>query len=341
MLQLYTLQIEGRSMAYEILGVGTPILDHVIQVSDEYLSSISGCKGGMEPVDYKTFRHIIDHCGSSAKLVAGGSCANTIKGLANLNHRCSMIGAIGQDESAKYFLNSLELLGIHSSLITVPLPTAQVACLITPDGQRTFRSFLGSSQEIKPHHLTVESFKGVRLVHIEGYTLLNESLPLKAMEIAKEVGAKVSFDLASFELAEAYRNEIIQLLSHHVDILFANEDEVYSLTHLDPKKGSRILSDLCEVVAVCTGPKGCWIGSNHRSTHYPAYPVQPLDTTGAGDLFAAGFLHGYLRGCSWEKCAHYGALTGAEVVQVLGAEIPQSVWDGLSKIITEDSEGAS
>ena len=178
-----------------------------------------------------------------------------------------------------------------------------------------------------------EFFEGVKLVHIEGYTLLRGDLTLKAMEMAKQAGAKVSFDLASFELAGSFKKEIIDMLTHHVDILFANADETRSLTGLTPDQGCSMLKDLCDIAVVSLNKDGCLIGHGPEVMHCIAYPVEPLDTTGAGDLFAAGFLHGYLTGQSLPRCAHYGALTAAEVVQVFGAEIPDETWQHLRKKI--------
>lgn len=210
-------------------------------------------------------------------------------------------------------------------------PTAQVVCLITPDRERTLRSFLGASQEMKAEDLKPEQFENVKLVHIEGYSLLNESLTERAMELAKEAKAKISFDLASFEITQAYKDKIIYLLSHYVDILFANEAETKMLTGLSPEKGSDILKDICQTVIILQGSKGCWVARRETKFHHPAFSVQSIDTTGAGDLFASGFLHGYLSQSSLQECARFGSLIGAAAVQYLGAEIPAEKWEEIKK----------
>ncbi len=311
---------------YDILGVGAPFIDHILPVSEEYLATIPGEKGGMQPVDYQTLRAIIDDSGAEALLRVGGSGANTIKGLANLGHRCALLGKVGMDPAGKAFLKSLKSLNIQSLLIPTSTPTGQLVCLVTPDGQRTFRDFLGSQLEMRPEDLNPHHFEGVQWVHIEGYTLLNERLTIRAMEYAKRAGAKISFDLASFELAARYKIHIIHLLAHHVDIVFANREETRALTGMDHEKGCAVLKDICGIAVVLMGADGCFIGHEQEILHCPAYPVNPLDTTGAGDIFAAGFLHGYLTGKSLRECARYGALAAAEVVQVYGAEIPQDSW---------------
>lgn len=323
-----------RPPSYDILGIGAPFLDHTLKVNDEFMSKIAGAKGGMEPVDYKTFLNIIEQTGPAINLATGGSSANTIKGLAQLGHRCALLGKIGSDAAGKTFLEEIKNLNIIPLLLSSPQATGQVLCLVTPDGQRTFRDFLGAGTEMAADDLKPSHFEGVKHVHIEGYTLMNETLTQRAMEYAKQAGAKVSFDMASFELAEHYKMQIIHLVAQHVDILFANRDETWTLTGHEPKKGCAILKDLCNVAVVMVGKEGCWIGHEDQVIHCPAYPINtPLDTTGAGDLFAAGFLHGYLRGKSLQQCAHYGALAAAEVVQIFGAAIPNETWEKIRKDI--------
>lgn len=316
--------------SHEIIGIGSPFIDHIIEVSEELLTQIPGAKGGMVAVDYQTLIQLLaDMGGHQPALILGGSGANTIKGLANLGHRCALIGRIGRDVMGKRFLEHLEEIGVTSFLQHSDTPTAQVVCLVTPDRERTMRSFLGASQEMTGKDLDPAVFKGARLVHIEGYSLFKESLTQRAMELAKEAGAKISFDLGSFEVVQAFQSTIIELLARYVDIVFANVDETRQLTRLDPEKGCGVLSDLCSTAVILAGKEGCWIGNRNRQIKVPAFPVEPIDSTGAGDLFASGFLHGYLQGRSLEECARYGALAGAAVVQVFGVNLTPEHWQQL------------
>lgn len=316
---------------YEVIGLGAPFIDHILKVSDNFLEKIPGAKGGMEPVDYDTFLQILESsgCGSSATVTSGGSSANTIRGLAELGHPCALVGKIGSDSAGNFFLESLARLGVTSFLLPTPTPTGQVLCLVTPDGQRTCRDFLGASLEMQADDLHPSLFARVKLAHIEGYTLMNDSLTQRGMAYAQAAGAKISFDLASFELVEKYKFRLITLLKTYVDILFANTDEARALTGKGPEEACALLKDLCDTVVVTTGEKGCWVGQGDLLLHCPAFPVKPFDTTGAGDLFSAGFLHGYLRRQGLEDCARYGALVAAEVVQIDGAEIPEETWKKL------------
>jgi len=316
---------------HEVLGIGNPFLDYIVHVNEDYVASLAGQKGGMQSVDHQEFHQILENSGEKPRLIAGGSAANTVKGLAYLGHRCALTGKGGRDPVAAIFKESLLSFGVDAYLTLSDLPTGQAVCLVTPDGQRTLRDYLGASRELCPRDLDPSLFLGVSHVHIEGYTLMNQGVSFRAMELAKQNGATVSFDLSSFELAAQYKEHIIDVLLPHVDILFANEEETYSLTHLDPEQGCLLLKDQCGVAVVKMGSEGCWVGRKEGDLvhRYPAYPVKPLDTTGAGDLFSAGFIHGYLTGRTLQESAKYGALIAAEVVQVYGAEISLEVWNRL------------
>ena len=268
-------------------------------------------------IDAATFRRIIDQSKAAVTLCAGGSCANAIKGLSRLGHSCGLLGKVGNDEAGKSFSKTMREMGIVPSLIPGQTSTGQVIALVTPDGERTMRDFLGASQEMRPEDLHPGAFEGVKWVHIEGYMLFREGVAERAMQLAKEAGARVSFDLANYELVHQYKETIISLVSKYVDLLFANQVETYALTKRDPQRACALLNDLCEVAVVSMGIEGCWIPDGEKVLHCPAYPVKPVDSTGAGDLFAAGFLHGYLTGKPLPLCAHFGAKVAAEVVQVL------------------------
>ncbi len=317
----------GQNNEYTILGVGAPVVDLLVSSQDELLEYFEIEKGGSALIDYPTLQHYLRHIKQKPIFIPGGSGANTIKGLARLGEKCALVGKIGQDEAGKEFNRRLKEAGITSLLIPVETPTAQALCLRTPDGERTIRTYLGAALEMRGEDLDPKQFEGVKLVHIEGYSLSNERLTLQAMRLAKQQGALVSFDLASFDIIQAYRKPIIFLISNYVDILFANAQETKALTGLVPEKGCDFLKDLNGTVIVLMGKEGCWVGQGENKVRCPAFPVEPIDTTGAGDLFASGFLHGYLKGLPLEECARYGALTGGAVVQVIGAEIPPEEWE--------------
>lgn len=326
-------------MAHDVLGIGSPFVDHIIEITDAYLARLAGEKGGMSPVDYNTLHRIIQESNATPLIMYGGSGANTIKGLANLGHQAALFGKVGVDPAGKKFLEKIHTLNIKSYLKVTDTPTAQAVCLITPDKERTMRSFLGASQEVSQHDLNPELFHNVKLVHIEGYQLLNEGVVKRTMELAKAAGAKISFDLGSFEIVHKHSDEILRLLTDYVDILFGNEAEIHALTQLSPERGCRILKDLCHTVIVLLGSKGCIVGRESVQIHTPAIPAKPIDTTGAGDLFASGFLHGFLEGRSLEQCAYLGTLAGASVVEILGVDIPPQMWADIKEKSLNQSQG--
>ncbi len=314
-------------MKYEIIGIGGPILDQLLKVSDTYLEAVPGEKGGMEPISYDQLQEIVGKSGAESIIVPGGSARNTLHGLSRFGEKCALVGMVGTDARGDTYRKLLEEQGIHPLLLESETPTAIVLSLVTPDGERTMRTFQGATVEIRGHHLERHIFEGAKLVHLEGYTLFNEDLAESAMRLAQDVGAKVSFDLASFEIVEAFREHILYLLDRYVDLVFCNEEEAHALLGLKEEAACDKLAEICEVGLVLMGSSGCWVRKGEHKCHCPAYPVQPLDTTGAGDLFASGFLHGYMRHYPVDICAHYGAIAGRAVVQVMGPVIPHDAWE--------------
>lgn len=314
-------------MKPEILGVGAPVIDRVVHVEDALLKTLGIEKGGMTIVDLPMLETIQRSFHSHS--IAGGSAANAIKGLAHLGHSCALVGKIGSDAWGEKFLQSISKLPIQSFYQKSQTPTAQILALVTPDKERTFCSFVGASVEMRPGDLLPSFFAGRKLVHIEGFTLLATGVTERAMKLAKNAGAKISFDLANFELVRAHKEELERLLKNDVDIVFANEKEAAALTGLNPEKACAALSEMCEIAVVFCGEKGSWIGREGELFFQPAQQVSAIDTTGAGDLFASGFLHGYLQGCSLDLCAAYGTLVAGAVVQIIGAELPLGTWDRL------------
>ncbi len=276
-------------MTIEVLGVGAPVIDRIVQVEDSLLADLGIMKGGMGVVDLPTLEKIerVHHLHSY--LIAGGSASNAIKGLAHLGHSCALTGKIGSDLWGQQFLRALSSLNIQPFYVKSTTRTGQILSMVTPDKERTFCSFLGSSNEIIPEELNPSIFKHVKLVHIEGYTLLAPGVTEKAMQLAKKARAKVSFDLASFEIVKVCKAQIASLLPRYVDILFANTQEVSALTGLDPERGCAVLQDLCDTVVVFLGDKGCWVGRGDQRWFIPAIKVaavqQELATYSLVDLF--------------------------------------------------------
>lgn len=316
---------------YQILGIGTPILDSLIYVPDEYINALPGARGGATLVSYPTLQQIFKETPPPRKVLSGGGAANTIKGLAGLEYPSALIGTIGNDGAGKTFSESLISCGVVPHLSIGKMPTAQAACLITPDHDRTIRAFIGAGAEMDARQLTQELFRNVRLVHIEGYLMNRKGVVEKTMHLAKEAGALISFDLSSFEIVLEYKSQMTQLLSDFVDIVFANEEEALAFTGLPPEEACMHLKDLCNIAVVKIGNEGCWGATKTEKAYHRAFKVPVVDTTGAGDLFASGFLHGMLAGKSLEEGLYCGSLLASYVIQDFGAEIPKDAWQQIKK----------
>ncbi len=315
-----------KTYSYEVLGIGAACIDLLIQVNDDFVRLVSNEKGGEQLIDFEGLNKIVQDSGVEPKVAIGGSCANAIKGLASLGMRCALLSQIGSDHSGNYIEQYMRKKGVIPLFSTSNQPTALTLCLITPDGQRTMRFFEGCSREMSEKCVSLADVKGVKIVHMEAYCLRNQFLIEKVAHIAKEMHVQVSLDLSSFEIVHQYHQRINQLLTQYVDIAFANQDEIKALTGLSPYEGCWQLQKMCPIAVVLMGEEGCLIGCQGKVFKNPAFPTQVVDTTGAGDLFASGFLYGYLQGFSLKECASLGNLLGSCAVEVMGADIPEEKW---------------
>lgn len=314
---------------FDVIGFGAPCVDMVYKINDHFLESMPVNKGDGQRSSWEIFSFILEACKAHKFLpimTTGGTASNTTKGLACLNNATAFVGKIGQDEKGNFYRQTINKLGITPILIPSDIPTTQIGVFVTPDYQRTFLSFPGAGHSITSNDFNVETFANTRLVHIDGYMLEDIACVEKVMQYAKEQGAMVSIDMGCLRIINTYAKEILRLLSTYVDIAFANEDEIEALLHLSPSKGCEELAKYCPNVVISVGPQGCWVGSKEGIFHSSALTFQAIDTTGAGDLFAAGFLHGYLKGCCLKDCAWLGNLLGGTCVTVMGAEIPEEKW---------------
>lgn len=317
---------------FSVMGVGAACIDLLIPVDDDFLKKyVSGEKGGSNLIDYETLNYIVDASPMAPKLATGGSCANAIKSLALLGDPCAFLGHRGSDPLGNFFSDYMNKIGVIGFYTMAAQPTSRVLCLITPDGQRTMRFFPGSSKEMESRFLHPDYFKNVKIVHLESYAFRNGNLIEKVMQLAKNAGAKVSIDLASFEIVRQYKEKMLELLPKYVDIVFANDDETHELTGLPPQEGCLKLQEMCPIAVVLMGKEGCLVGSQGRLIQSPAFPAKVVDTTGAGDFFASGFIHAYLKGKSLEECASLGNRLGSAVVEVTGTELSPEKWQQIKQ----------
>lgn len=307
--------------SYRVLGMGHACMDLLIPIEEEFLQHIPGKKGGSQAIALEQLDQILNAT-QKPHFATGGSSANTIKGLAGLGETCAFLSRVGLDALGEYFVQHMKKLGIVGLFSKSEKPTAQVLCLITPDGQRTMRFYAGCSEEMSEYFLQPSHFKGISLMIIDSYTLRNGNLVESAMRLAKEGDVKISLDLSSFEIVHQFHAQLIHLLRNYVNIVFANEDETKAMTGCGPYEGCLKLQEMCPIAVVLMGSEGCLVGHKGEVFQTPAFPAKLIDSTGAGDLFASGFLYGYLQGYPLAKCAKMGNHIASAIVEVQGAELP-------------------
>jgi sugar/nucleoside kinase (ribokinase family) len=321
----------------EFIGVGSPLVDLVVSVDDAFLAEhVGGGKGGMELVTAETIGAIIGALsgekgkGKNAPKVAqsaGGAASNTTVGVANLGIRAAFIGASGEDEYATFYKGALKEHGCDPRLIArADHPTGHVLSLVTPDAQRTMRTCLGAAATLDPAFFTPATFAGARVVMLEGYTLFNHALTRAVARSAKAAGCALALDFASYEVVNANREVLTELLNGQVDLVFANQDEAAAWHPGGPEAALADLARRAPLAVVKLGKDGALIARGSERAVVKADPVTAIDTTGAGDCWAAGFLAAWLKGLPLAQCGRAGALAGAAVVQVMGGQLPREKW---------------
>ncbi|WOO39521.1 adenosine kinase [Rubellicoccus peritrichatus] len=318
---------------YKLIGVGSPIVDSLAQVDEAFVQSIEGAKGGMELVNGEQLAAMMARLDNMAE-APGGSAGNTAVAVARLGLPTTFLGKIGNDVGGEFYRDRFVALGGDGSRFKIgTVENGRCLSLITPDSERTMRTNLGAAMTLAPDEVSAADFAECKHAHIEGYILFNRDLMYKVLDSAKEAGCTISLDLASFEVVGATKDILEGLLKKYVDIVFANEEEGNAFTGLgeDYEAMALKLGELCSIAVVKIGAKGSLIAEN--GTIHKVEPIvieQAVDTTGAGDLWAGGFLYGWLSGNSLAECGEFGSKLGAEVVQVIGAALSDDRWKTLS-----------
>jgi sugar/nucleoside kinase (ribokinase family) len=320
----------------KVLGVGSPMLDVLVNVPDSFLSEIGAQKGGMELVDSVTLEKILSKTSAKQMLVPGGSSANTIIGLAELGMDTAFLGKIGNDKQGRFYKERYQAIGgdITRFKVNEKVPTGRCLSLITPDSERTMRTDLGAAATMVMEEITAMDFDDITHLHAEGYMLFNKDLMIHVLQLAKKNSCTVSLDLSSFGVVDASMGILPDILGKYVDIVFANEDEAKAFCgEDDPEKAVKAMAEYSQAVAVKLGRKGSIIRCRRNTVRVNADVVDAVDTTGAGDLWQAGFLYGFLKGMPIELCGKFGSVLGSEVVKVVGASIPEGKWDEIRRRI--------
>lgn len=310
---------------YDVLGIGNAIVDVLSFCEDAFLSSNDLAKGSMMLVEQSRSQALYAKVGQSTEC-SGGSVANSLAGLASLGAKTAFIGKVAGDQLGGIFTHDMRAVGVHFD--TPPtkgdVSTANCLVLVTPDAQRTMATFIGACSLVSEADIDELLIAQSSITYIEGYLWDTEnakSAIRKAIRIAKKSGRKIAFTLSDTFCVDRHRDEFMQLITHDIDVLFANESEVKSLFETDDFAAAmKKLHGLCEVAAVTRSEKGSVVLTKNEEVSVPANRVaQVVDTTGAGDLFASGFLFGYTRGWDMERCAALGNNCAGHIIAQLGA----------------------
>ncbi len=317
--------------------MGNALVDIMIQLKDDQLLDKLGLpKGSMQLVDAIRSQSVLDKLKNLSKsFSAGGSAANTIHGLAMLGVPVGYIGVIGEDELGGSFVKDMINAGVEPHMIHSQQETGRAVALISPDSERTFATFLGAAIELEADHLKTFNFKKYDYLHIEGYLVQNHDLIRTAVSLAKENDLTVSLDLASYNVVEANLEFLREIVTKYVDIVFANEEEAKAFTGKEPREALDEIAGMTHIAIVKTGSKGSLIKSGNEVVEIGIIDVNPVDTTGAGDLYASGFLYGQSKGWSLLKCGEAGALLAGHVIEVIGSKMEKNKWMTIRKLIEE------
>lgn len=310
----------------DVVAIGNAIVDVLARSDDAFLAEHALTKGGMQLIDAAMAESLYADMGQ-AKEISGGSAANTLAGLAALGKKCGFIGQVNADQLGDVFAHDVRALGIRfdTPAISGDIPTARCLILVTPDAQRTMNTFLGASQFLPEEALDLDLIRSAGILYLEGY-LWDPQQPRAAMraaiDAARGAGRRVAFTLSDNFVIDRHRADFIELIEQgQIDILFSNEGEIRSLAQIDDfEKALARFADKVPVLVSTRGERGAVAIVDGVRYEAPCVPVaQIVDTTGAGDLFAAGFLAAHIDGRSVEDALALGAAAAAEVIAHWGA----------------------
>jgi sugar/nucleoside kinase (ribokinase family) len=323
---------------YDVLGIGNAIFDVLVQTDEGFLKRHGMTKGGMALIDEARALAIYGDMGPAVEM-SGGSAANTIVGIASFGARTAFIGKVKDDQIGRLY--SHDITAANVAFATAPASggpaTGCSYILVTPDGERTMNTYLGAAQELMPGDIDPAEIAASAIVYLEGYLWDPKNAKdafLKAAKIAHDASRQVALTLSDAFCVDRYRGEFLDLMRNGtVDLIFANEAELHSLYQTsDFDTALMQLRNDVKLGVVTRSEKGCVVATKDGVTAVPAFPIEKLvDTTGAGDLFAAGFLFGLVRGAGHESCGRLGALAAAEVIQHIGARPQLSLQELASK----------
>ena len=319
----------------KILGIGSALVDILTQIPNEQiLNELNLPKGSMTYVNAQTSVEIgkkLAHLGN--QMASGGSAANTMSGLAQLGIETGFLSKIGDDEVGRFFEKQMTENHVNPFMLKSNTPSGRVQALVTADGERTFATCLGAAAEMCADDIQPELFDGWDIFYVEGYLVANPTMLRKAISTAKDKGLKIAIDLASYNVVEESRDFLLELVNNYVDIVFANEKEAFALTGMEPEAALHYIAEHCDIAVVKVGAKGAFVQRGNEVITIPPMKADVVDTTGAGDMWAAGFLAGLVKGEPLQKCGMMGAIVAKNIIEVMGAKMDDERWNDIHKAI--------
>jgi sugar/nucleoside kinase (ribokinase family) len=318
-----------------IIGIGNALVDVMTLINnDQILEKFSLPKGSMTLVDGQKSQQIKSETKNFKRTcTSGGSAANTIHGLAMLGVETRFIGSVGSDDTGDFFEKEMKDAGVNTLLFRRNSDTGTAVALISDDTERTFATHLGAAIELDAPDLYPDMLDGYHILYLEGYLINNIQLMETACNIAKEKNMTIALDMASYNVVKAYLSEFKKIVEDYVDIVFANEEEAGAFTGLAPDQALSYFSELCEIAVVKIGAEGSLLKKDEEIVRISALPVRCNDTTGAGDLYASGFLYGYANGMNLQQCGQIGSLLAGKVIEVVGARMEKKIFKEIRRII--------
>lgn len=318
----------------KIIGIGNALTDILaVLENDSLFGELNIPKGSTQFIEREQLPDVEKLFSTmETKKITGGSTANTIRALAQIGVNTGFIGKMGHDATGEFYVNNMQSMGIETRFKYSDLPSGIASTLISPDGERTFIDYLGAAATLKSADITPDLLNGYSYFFVEGYLVQDHEMIAHAMKTAKEQHIKVCIDLANFNIVEAHLDCFRELIRNYVDIVFANEQEAMAYSSSSVEEAIEELGKECEIAVVKVGSKGSHIVRGKEHVKVDALKVDKvLDTTSAGDYYAAGFMYGLLNNCSLEKCGKLGSLFSSETIQVIGTVLSEGQWNNIKK----------
>jgi sugar/nucleoside kinase (ribokinase family) len=304
--------------------------------SDDVLHEFGLGKGSMNLVGSEMQRQIQESTADLPHTLSlGGSTANTMRAMARLGTETGYIGKVGRDSTGRFFEAALDNLGIEPFMFYGSERSGRCLSLVSPDGERTMVTYLGAALEMIAEDLNTNIFTGYDCLYVEGFQVQNHEVISHAMQLAKQRGLKIAIDLASYNVVSENLEFLQGLVAEYVDILFANEQEAEAFTgESEPRNALEAISKMCELTIVKIGTRGAYIKSGGEAIHVGIMAAaKRVDTTGAGDFYAAGFMSGLSEGLSLRQCGTIGAITAGKVIEVVGTTLGEEAWREVYSLI--------